>query len=51
MDIRSAASIERLESFNKSTTFLDDIRLEVYLDFKRESLDTIKRLGRAISNC
>jgi hypothetical protein len=41
MDIRCSSQIYRLEKFNNHYTFQDDIRLEVYLDFKREPLEVI----------
>lgn len=51
MDLRNENQIARLEKFNQQYTFTDDIKLEVYLDFKRVSNLNIDRLVKEINIC
>lgn len=56
IDIRFANQIPLLSTFAQKSvgggcSFDDDIGLSVYLDFKRESQETLSKLLQAISNC
>ena len=51
LDIRSVKQIPILRKFSKEYFFDDQIQLEVYLDFKRESDENLQSLVKAINDC
>ena len=51
VDIRTTSQIQVLKRFSTQFLFDDDIRLEVYLDFKRLSSETIDELINGIQEC